>query len=101
MFNALMSSVALYGAEIWGWKKEERLDKVARKYMKWILGLDKKTPNYTIKKETKMKEIKIEAIRRAVKYEEETRQSEKNIVLECMKEMEKEGRRGKVSKWEK
>jgi len=51
-----------------GWKKEERLDKVTRKYMKWILGLDRRTPNYIIKEETKMKEIKIEAIRRAVKY---------------------------------
>jgi len=49
------------------------LDKVTRKYMKWILGLDRRTPNYIIKEETKMKEIKIEAIRRAVKYEEETR----------------------------
>jgi len=45
-----------------------------------------------------MKEIKIEAMRRAVQYEEETRQSEKKIVVECMKEMEKEGRRGEVSK---
>jgi len=101
MFNALVGSMALYGAEIWGWKKEEKLDKVARKYMKWILGLDRRTPNYIIKEETKMKEIKIEAIKRAVKYEEETRQSEKKIVVECMKEMEKEGRREEVRKWER
>jgi len=101
MFNALVGSVALYGAEIWGWKKDERLDKVMRKYMKWILGLDRRTPNYIVKEETKMKEIKIEAIRRAVKYEEEIRRLEKKIVVECMKEMEKEGRRGEVSKWEK
>jgi len=69
--------------------------------MKWILGLDRRTPNYIIKEETKMKEIKIEAIRRAIKYEEETRQSEKKIVVECMKEMEREGRGGQTSKWER
>lgn len=40
--------IALYGAEIWGWKKEERLDKIRRKYVKWILGLDRTTPNYIV-----------------------------------------------------
>jgi len=34
MFNALVDSIALYRAEIWGWKKEERLDRMKRKYMK-------------------------------------------------------------------
>jgi len=33
MFNALVGSRALYEAEIWGWKKEERLDKVITKFM--------------------------------------------------------------------
>jgi len=93
MYNALVGSVALYGAEIWGWKKEERLDKITRKYVKWILGLDRRTPNYIVKEETKMKELRLEAIRRAVKYEEEARQSKKKLVVECIKEMEKEGRK--------
>lgn len=39
MFNALVGSVALYGAEIWGWKKE-RLDRVEKMYLKyWGTGL--------------------------------------------------------------
>ena len=45
MFVALVKSVAMYGAEIWGWNDEGRLDTIKRRYMKWILGLNKVTPN--------------------------------------------------------
>lgn len=34
MFDALVGSVALYGTEIWGWRDEERLDCMNRKYIK-------------------------------------------------------------------
>lgn len=47
MFESLVENVALYGAEIWGWQYEDRLDIIKRKYVKWILGLDRGTPNYT------------------------------------------------------
>jgi len=32
MFDALVGSVALYGAEVWGWRNEARLDRVKRKH---------------------------------------------------------------------
>jgi len=38
MFDSLIGSVALYGAEIW--QNENRLDKIKRKYTKWILNLE-------------------------------------------------------------
>lgn len=34
MFNVLIGSVALYGAEIKGWRMEKRLDGIKRKYVK-------------------------------------------------------------------
>lgn len=58
MFDSLVESVALYRAEIWGWQYDNRLDKLKRKYVKWILGLDRRTPNYIVIEETKMKEKK-------------------------------------------
>lgn len=64
MFESLVSSVALFGAEIWGWKEEEKLDTIQRKYVKWILGLDKTTPNYIVEEETRIKSLKIEAMKR-------------------------------------
>jgi len=101
MFEALVESVALYGAEIWGWLYESRLDVIKRKYVKWILGLDRRTPNYIIPEEAKIKEIKVRAIRRAVRYEEKSRQSEKKIVQACIKDLEKSRPRKEESNWEK
>lgn len=36
MFKSLIRSVILYGAEIWGWNNEGRIDKIIRKYTKWL-----------------------------------------------------------------
>lgn len=30
MFNALVGSIALYGTEVWGWRNENRVDKIKR-----------------------------------------------------------------------
>lgn len=48
------------------------------------------TPNYIVIEETKMKKIRTEAVKRAVKYEEKARKNEKRIVLECIKDLDKE-----------
>jgi len=101
MFQALAGSVALYGAEIWGWGCGERMDRLKRKYMKWILGLDRGTPNYIVMEETKSEELRVEALSRAIKYEEKARQSEKIIVKECLKKMDRRRTRGELSGWEK
>lgn len=34
MIKALAESVAQFGAEIWEWKEEERMDAIKRKYVK-------------------------------------------------------------------
>ncbi|XP_033177358.1 uncharacterized protein LOC117151815 [Bombus impatiens] len=66
MFGAL---VALFGAEVWGWNMEERLDRVQRRYVKWILDLDMTTPNYILVEECKLIEMKEKALKRAARYE--------------------------------
>lgn len=99
MFEALVESVGLFGAEIWGWRKKERLDGIKRKYTKWILGLERTTPNYILIEEGKLMETKIKAIKRAVKYEEEARNSEKILVKECLEEKEKDWGVGSEGKW--
>lgn len=69
MFESLVESIALYGAEIRGWQYEDRLDRIKRKYVKWILELNRGTPNYILLEETMIREIKMKAIRRAIRYE--------------------------------
>lgn len=39
--------------------------------------------------ETKAEELRMDALRRAIKYEEETRLSKKKIVVKCIKEIDK------------
>ncbi|TGZ50007.1 Uncharacterized protein DBV15_12930, partial [Temnothorax longispinosus] len=48
-----------------------------------------------------MKEIKVRAIRRAVRYEEKARQSGKKIIQACIKDLERSRPRKEESKWEK
>lgn len=74
------------------------MDVIKRKYIKWILGLDKRTPNYILVEEAKMKELKLEALKRAIKYEEAARRSNKKIVIECIKEIRREKREGEENK---
>ena len=77
MFGALVESVALFGADVWGWNVEERLDRIQRRYVKWILGLDMTTSNYILIEECKLIEIKEKALKRAARYEEKALESKK------------------------
>lgn len=100
-FDSLVGSVALYGAEVWGWQEEGRLDEIKRRYVKWILKLDRNTPNYMLIEETKMKELRIQAIRRAIKYEEKVNSSKKKLIKECIKNLERTRPRREEGGWEK
>lgn len=75
----LVKSVTLYGAEIWGWLKEERLDNIQRKYVKWILNLERITPNYLIDEECKLKNTSWKEMKRVVKYEKKARRDKRLI----------------------
>lgn len=66
------------------------MDVIKKKYIKWILGLDRTTPNYIVTEETKIRELRLEAVKRALKYEETARKSKKKLVLECLRELDKE-----------
>lgn len=48
-----------------------------------------------------MEQLSREALTRAIKYEEKTRMTEKKIVIECMKEIDRRRTGNKESKWEK
>lgn len=76
-------------------------EKIKREYIKWILKLDMRTPNYILEEETKIKELRTETIKRAIKYKEKARQSEKKIMVECMREIQKRKKSEEESKWEK
>ncbi|KAH0818181.1 hypothetical protein GEV33_004610 [Tenebrio molitor] len=91
MFDSLVKSVMMYGAEIWGWREQEGLEGVQGKYLKWVLGVDRETPGYIVMEETKRDGIRIEAGKRAMRFEERLiERGECRILQECLKEKRKE-----------
>lgn len=39
-----VGSVVAFGAEIWGWEKWDKIERIQERYMRWVLGLDGRTP---------------------------------------------------------
>lgn len=91
MFDHLIKSILMYGAEIWGWKEYGTIERCQDKFIKWTLGLDWNTPSYMVREETKRQLLRIEAGKRAVKFEEKIREkSENKIMKECLREIERD-----------
>ena len=77
----------------------ERVEKIQEKYIRWTLGLDFNTPAYLISEETKTDKVRIEAGKRAIKYEEKAKRlNNKKIVQECWREIDAK-QAEKKSKW--
>ncbi|GLV41722.1 hypothetical protein CBL_00335 [Carabus blaptoides fortunei] len=79
MYDSMVKSIMMYGAEIWGWKEQDKEENVHMKYLRWILGLERQTPKYIIAEETKRDKMRIEAGKRAMKYEEKLKKQRKLI----------------------
>lgn len=39
LFDRLVWAVIGYGAEIWGWKEREKMERVQDRFVKWIAGV--------------------------------------------------------------
>lgn len=76
MFNAIARSVLLYGAELYGWEDNKRLNTVQIKYIKSILELEKQTPAAFTRAETEIQKNTEDAILRAANYEDKCAESE-------------------------
>ncbi|KAK2578453.1 hypothetical protein KPH14_012017 [Odynerus spinipes] len=78
MFGALVESVGLYGAEVWGWRRDERLHGLGRKYAKWVLGVERVTPNFIVDQDCGLESLADKALERTIRYEEATKKKERN-----------------------
>ena len=58
-----------HGAEIWGWKKRERLERMQERYIRWCLGVDYNTPGNTVLKEVGRKRMCIGLYKKAIQFE--------------------------------
>jgi hypothetical protein len=51
----------MYGAEVWGWKKQKEVEKVQEKYLRGVLGMDRETPSYIVREECKRNRLRVKA----------------------------------------
>ena len=70
LFDTLVWTVLGYGAEVWGWKEREEVERVQEKFVRWTLGVDWRTPGYMVREEVKRMKLRTWAGRRAWRYEE-------------------------------
>ena len=73
LFDALISSILLYGSEIWGVDCNDQIEKgpaelVQIKFLKWLLGVNKYCGNDACRAETGSFQVKIEAQYRNFKF---------------------------------
>ncbi|XP_067217103.1 LINE-1 retrotransposable element ORF2 protein [Linepithema humile] len=102
LFDKLVWTVMGYGAEIWGWKEREEMERAEERYLRWVLGVEARTPGYLVREELQREKLRGRAGRRAWRFEkrlDEGRGSE--IARECREEMKERFKEGRVrSEWE-
>jgi hypothetical protein len=87
-FESVMESIVMYGAEIWGWKEQEEVEKVQEKYLRGVLGVDRET---TVREECKRNRLRVKAGKGTAKFEARMDGREKCRIL--MMERKKTRRR--------
>lgn len=92
-----------YGVEIWGWEEREKMERMEERYLKWVLGVDRRTPGYLMKEELQRDKLRGRAGRRPWGYKrrfEEGRGSE--LARSCWREIKKRAKEEKgILEWEK
>ncbi|XP_071568694.1 uncharacterized protein [Temnothorax nylanderi] len=103
LFDRLVWTVMGYGAEIWGWREREGMERLEERYIRWVLGVDGKTPWYLVREELQREKLRgragISAWRFEKKLEEGKGSELARLCWEELKGREKEGRAG--SSWER
>ena len=88
MWDRLIAGILLYGIELWGFQERAEVERLQTMYIKWILGLDIRTPEYIVLEETKRQ--------RVISSEERIKESiGRTLVKECLKEKEEERQKTK------
>ena len=68
LMDSLVKAGAMYGVEIWGWRRREEIERLQDKFVKMAMGISRNTPNYIWKLEAERRSMEVEMRRRASKY---------------------------------
>lgn len=103
LFDRLIWTVLSYGMEIWGWREREEIERLEERYMKWVLGLERRTPRYMVREEIKREKLSERARKRTWGFEERLREGKgSELTRLCWWEMREEAMKGKrrIGGWE-
>lgn len=100
LFDSIVKGVLMYGVEIWGYKEWEEIEKLQTKYLRWIVGVDWRTPGYIVREELKREKIRISAGERAGRFEERMTEGKVGEIGKiCMREKRKDEREREEKEW--
>jgi hypothetical protein len=104
MFESMIESILMYRAKVWdGRNKKEEVERerVQEKYLSGVLGVDRETPGYIVRKECKRNRLRVKAVKKAAKFEEKMDGKEEcRILTECWREKKKTRETGMpMKKW--
>ncbi|XP_077255453.1 uncharacterized protein LOC143893678 [Temnothorax americanus] len=103
LFDRLVWTVLSYGAEIWGWREREGIERMEERYIRWVLGADVRTPWYLVREKLQREKLRGRAGMRAWRFEKKLEEGGGSELArsawEELKEREREGKAG--SDWER
>jgi len=76
LFDRLIWTVLSYRVEIWGWKEREGIERIEERYLRWVLGVDTRTPGYMVREELQREKMRGRMGRRAAGFERRLRRVE-------------------------
>lgn len=103
LFDRLVWAVMGYGAEIWGWKEREELERIQDRFLKWVTGVERSTPGYMVREELQRDKLMGRAGMRAWGYERKLDEGKGGELARwCWEELRERAKRGLVvGEWEK
>ncbi|XP_071572354.1 uncharacterized protein [Temnothorax nylanderi] len=102
LYDTLIWTVMGYGAEIWGWKERREVEGIQERYLRWVLGVNWRTPGYMVRDELEREKMRARASKRAWRFERKLGEGRGGeIARKCMEEMKERWKRGRIiGKWE-
>ncbi|KAJ3621419.1 hypothetical protein MTP99_003550 [Tenebrio molitor] len=93
MFESMIESILMYESEIWGWKEQEKVEKVEGKYLRGVLGVYRETPGYIVREECKRNRLRVKAGKRAEEFEDKMDEGKSENTNGMLVRKEKRGER--------
>jgi len=86
LFVALVTSVLLYGAPVWGLLYVQEFDRFQTKFLRWFFSLTNSTPGYFIRLETGIENITCSLFKAVIKFMYRALKSDSKIMQQSVTE---------------